>query len=177
VAAVAAPPRAGRRILGSFQITIPVRTKDAMVAAEQRLLSNLRSIERAIPTTDRWFPVFRRYVGQVAMRVDGLGGDPAKVAPSPAGDWQLPVMTTSTRVTCLSFAIAIAALLAMLVILGVTSGAVQVVLGLFVLALLLAVGYAWLTSCRPTGGRVLATVVVGLVVGVVILLVLRAVGP
>jgi hypothetical protein len=177
VAAVAAPPRAGRHILGSFQITIPVRTKDVMVAAEQRLLSNLRSIERAIPTTDRWFPVFRRYVGQVAMRVDGLGGDSAKVAPSPSGDWQQPAPAPTSAI-CRSFAIAIAALLAMLlVVLGATTGAVQIVLGLIVLALLLIVGYAWITSCRPTGGRLLAPIALGLVAGLVILLVLRAAGP
>jgi len=67
--------------------------------------------------------------------------------------------------------------LAMLVILGATTGAVQVVLGLFGLTLLFVVGYAWVRNCRPTRGRLLATLVLGLLVGLVILILLRAVGP
>jgi len=164
----------GRRILGSFQITIPVRTKEVILASEQRLLSNLRWIERAIPATDRWFLVFRRYVSQVASRIDGLGGDSGNVAPSPSGDWQRP---TPTSVICRALEIATSALLAMLVILGATTGAVQVVLGLFGLTLLFVVGYAWVRNCRPTRGRLLATLVLGLLVGLVILILLRAVGP
>jgi hypothetical protein len=174
VIAAVAPARVWRQILGSFQITIPVRTKEVILGPEQRLLSNLRWIERAIPSTDRWFPVFRRYVGQVASRVDGLGGDSGKVAPSPSGDWEQP---TATSTICRSLELTTAALLAMLVILGATTGAVQVVLGLFVLALLFVVGYAWIKNCRPSGGRLLTTFALGVVVGLIVLLLLRAVGP
>jgi hypothetical protein len=163
-----------RHILGSFQVTIPVRAKEAILPPEQRLLSNLRWIERAIPQTDRWFPVFRRYVEQTASRVDGLGGDSSQVAPSPSGDWQRPLPGGAV---CRALEIAAAALLAMfIVILGTTSGALRVVLDLFVLAILCVVGYGLVRGCRPTGARLLATLVLGLLAGLLILLLLRAVG-
>jgi hypothetical protein len=175
VAAAATTVRVRRHILGSFQITIPVRTKEVLLAPEQRLLSTLRWIERAIPQTDRWFSTFQRYVRQVAMRVDGLGGDSSAVTPSPSGDWQMPTPTPPSSVACRSFAIAVAALLAMLVILlNATASAVQIVLGLLVLALLLVVGHAWVTTCRPSIRRLLATLGLGLVAGAIILLLLGA---
>jgi hypothetical protein len=173
VAAVA-PARTWRHILGSFQITIPVRMKELILAPEQRLLSNLRWIERSIPPTDRWFPVFRRYVRQVTSRVDGLGGDSSKVAPSPSGNWGQP---TAISAICKSLELMTAALLALLIIVGATTGAVQVALGLFTLALLFMVGYTWINNCRPSVGRLSATLVLGLVVGLMVLLLLRWIGP
>jgi hypothetical protein len=77
-----------RRVLGSFQISIPVTTKEHMLEPEERLLSIMRWILLSVPPYDRWYPVFSRYVSQIADRVSGLGGDPALIAPSPTG--QLP---------------------------------------------------------------------------------------
>jgi hypothetical protein len=77
-----------RHIVGSFQLTIPVRDKSDILPSQQRLLSNLRWIERAIPAENRWTSVFGKYVTQVSDRVDALGGDSNKVAPSPSGQWQ-----------------------------------------------------------------------------------------
>jgi hypothetical protein len=48
---------------------------------------------------------------------------------------------------------------------------------LLVLALLLLVGHGWVTSCRPGIGRLLATLGLGLLAGVILLLLLRAGGP
>jgi hypothetical protein len=44
-------------------------------------------VAETIPATDRWYPVFRRYLGQLAGRVGGLGGDPGKVPPTATGTW------------------------------------------------------------------------------------------
>lgn len=77
-----------RRILGAFQITMPVSVKEEMLEHEARLLSNLRWIGLAIPVFSRWHPVFNRYVGYVADRVDALGGDASLVSASPSGDWR-----------------------------------------------------------------------------------------
>lgn len=74
-----------RRIVGSYQITIPVRTKEVMLPSETRLLSVLRWILKSVPTDDRWYPAFSKYVGQIAERVDALGGDPNLVEASPDG--------------------------------------------------------------------------------------------
>jgi len=84
-AAVLRPPFKWRRIVGSYQITIPVRTKEVMLPAEIRLLSVLRWILQSMATDERWYPVFSRYVSLIADRVRALGGDPDRVQGSPAG--------------------------------------------------------------------------------------------
>lgn len=74
-----------RRVLGTFQISIPVETKAALLGPEERLLSVLKWIAESIPHHNRWYPVFRRYLDQIGGRVTGLGGDPTKILPSPSG--------------------------------------------------------------------------------------------
>jgi hypothetical protein len=75
-----------RRVLGAFQITIPVRAKVGLLAAEERNLSVLRWIGEAIPHHNRWHPVFGRYLEGIAGRVTSFGGDPTEIEPSPTGD-------------------------------------------------------------------------------------------
>jgi hypothetical protein len=77
-----------RRVLGVFNVTIPVGTKAQLLGPEERLLSVLRWIQGAISLDSRWFLVFGRYVDQVADRVLDMGGDPDKVGADPNGDWQ-----------------------------------------------------------------------------------------
>jgi hypothetical protein len=76
-----------RRVLGMFNLTIPVATKGELLAPEERLLSVLRWIQQAIPLESRWFLVFQRYVNQIADRVVDMGGDPDRVRADPNGDW------------------------------------------------------------------------------------------
>jgi hypothetical protein len=77
-----------RRILGSYQISIPVKTANVLLGPEERLLSVLKWIRKSIPPSDRWFLVFDRYVNQIADRVKALGGNPDLIQPSPKGEWQ-----------------------------------------------------------------------------------------
>ena len=79
-----------RTVLGSFQISIPVSTKDVMLAPEEQLLSIFKYIQLSIPSTDRWYLVFSRYVTQIGQRVQGLGGNPGQILPSPIGVGQPP---------------------------------------------------------------------------------------
>ena len=51
---------ATRRVLGTFQLTIPVSTEEALLAPEERLLSIMRWIEEGIPANDRWSPDMSR---------------------------------------------------------------------------------------------------------------------
>jgi hypothetical protein len=74
-----------RQIVGSYQITIPVQTHQVMLADEVRLLSVLRWILGRMSADERWYPVFSRYVGIIADRVGGLGGNPDEVRGSPEG--------------------------------------------------------------------------------------------
>jgi hypothetical protein len=82
---------AERRVLGSFQLTIPVRVEAALLENEERLLAILRWIGQEIAPKDRWSPVFDRYVAQIAARVQGFGGDPAQIPPSPTGSIPGPI--------------------------------------------------------------------------------------
>ncbi len=85
VAAVAATPAYERYIVGSFQVKIPVSTREAMLPAEETILAIMKARLEAMPKTDRWYPVLLRYIGQIAGRVDGLGGDANAIPPSLGG--------------------------------------------------------------------------------------------
>jgi hypothetical protein len=133
-----------RCILGTFQITIPVSGKEEMLAREERLLSNLRWIEKSVPANNRWHPVFSRYVEHKASRVDAFGGDSRKVIASPAGQWQKSY--TSCRLFGLSAILLITALLTLCGILTGTSLAFSV---LPLLVILGGVLRFWILQCRP----------------------------
>jgi murein tripeptide amidase MpaA len=75
-----------RRVIGAFQLTIPVRNKELLLVREERDLSVLRWIGEFIPHHSRWYPVFHRYLSQIAGRVSTFGGDPTQILPSPTGD-------------------------------------------------------------------------------------------
>jgi len=79
-----------RRVLGAFQVNIPVQTKSLLLPGEERLLSVMKWIGEAIPPDNRWYPVFRRYLSQLGDRVAGFGGNPDKILPSPDGMARLP---------------------------------------------------------------------------------------
>lgn len=145
-----------RHIVGSFQLTIPVRAKVDMLPGQQRLLSNLRWIERAIPSGNRWAPVFRKYVAQVADRVDALGGVSNRVAPSASGQWQ------DAYRTCLLLTLVSVLLIAVLVVgSGTQSGGVLVLGGIPVVALLAGTVFLWRKKCRPTTCQMLRALLAG----------------
>ena len=74
-----------RRVLGAFQLTIPVKTKQTLLLREERHLAVLRWIAEAIPHDSRWHPVFQRYIDVIGGRVRTFGGDPTRILPSPTG--------------------------------------------------------------------------------------------
>jgi len=153
-----------RHIVGSFQLTIPVRDKASILPAQQRLLSNLRWIERSIPAGNRWVSVFGKYVAQVAGRVDALGGDSSKVAPSSSGQWQQAYRT------CGLLSLISALLIAALVIgSGTQTGGLVVLGGIPLVALLAGTVYLWRKKCRPTNCQLLRALLVGTAVGAILL--------
>ena len=160
-----------RHIVGSFQLTIPVRDKADILPAQQRLLSNLRWIERAIPAGNRWVSVFGKYVAQIADRVDALGGDSSKVAPSASGQWQQAYRTC--RLSSLISALLIAALV---VGSGTQTGGLVVLGGIPLVALLAGTVYLWRKKCRPTNCQLLRALLVGSGIGAIILALLPVFG-
>ncbi len=160
-----------RYIVGSFQLTIPVRDKATILPAQQRLLSNLRWIERAIPPGDRWAPVFGKYVAQVAARVDAFGGDSSKVAPSSSGQWE-----QAYTICQLSLLVTALLIVALVIGSGILTGAVVVLGGIPIIALLVGTVNLWRKKCRPTNCELLRALLLGSGIGALILAVLAVFG-
>jgi hypothetical protein len=74
-----------RRMLGSFQITVPVAVKEELLGPAEQLLAIMRWVAQGKQPGDRWTPVLDRFLEQLAERVEGFGGDPSKIPPSPIG--------------------------------------------------------------------------------------------
>jgi hypothetical protein len=74
-----------RRVIGAFQLSVPVHPKESLLLTEERTLAVLRWVAEGIPTGSRWYPVFLRYLDIIAGRVRSFGGDPSQILPSPTG--------------------------------------------------------------------------------------------
>jgi hypothetical protein len=167
----AASAARGRRILGSFQITIPVRAKEDMLVREERLLSNLRWIAKAIPADDRWFPVFSKYVQQIAGRVDALGGESKKVIASASGEWR------KAYLRCRMLGLAVALLIAALGIgIGALTGYIMGAAVIPIAAVLAGVTGLWIKRCRPGICQWLGALIVGAGIGAIVLAFLTVLG-
>ncbi len=78
-------PLAWREVLGTFQFTIPISTREQLLYPEERLLAWLKWKISVTPHSLRWHPVLARYAELVAGRVQGFGGKPGQIPASPTG--------------------------------------------------------------------------------------------
>jgi hypothetical protein len=76
--------RAGR-IIGTCEFRILVSKAELILNEEVRSLSVLKHIATTIPTDNRWYPLMQRYVHQLGLKVNALGGDATAVHPNPDG--------------------------------------------------------------------------------------------
>ena len=74
-----------RYITGTFQVKIPVGTDQKLLLPEENTLAILKWRLEQMSPVYRWYPVLQRYLAYVAGRVQGFGGDPGKIKPSPLG--------------------------------------------------------------------------------------------
>jgi hypothetical protein len=74
-----------RYVIGTFQVKIPVRTAEVMLLPEENTLAIMKWRLQQTAPGNRWYPVLQRYVGYIADRVKGLGGNPDAIPPSPDG--------------------------------------------------------------------------------------------
>ena len=145
-----------RRILGAFELAVPVSDKSALLAPEIRKLSVLRHIHRAIPLEDPWHAVFTRYTGQIAERVRGFGGDPDRVVPAADGSGRDEAAERCARKGTL-----FSGLLAQMVVLA----GLHPVLGLAGAALAAVAGFIWASSCHPSRCRWIVAALAGMAFG------------
>ena len=78
-----------RHVLGGFQVNVVVKSGEPLQRKLVRNLAVLRYIFQAIPTTDNWHPVFKRYLSQLGDQITGLGID-ASLIPASLDDPGLP---------------------------------------------------------------------------------------
>jgi hypothetical protein len=74
-----------RYVTGTFQVTIPVGSDEALLLPEETTLAVLEWRRDHMLPANRWYPVLDKYIGYVRGRVDGFGGDAAGVKPSLQG--------------------------------------------------------------------------------------------
>jgi hypothetical protein len=162
-----------RKILGTFQFTIPVKTSSVLLAPEIRSLSVLRHIYLSIPVEDPWHSVFQRYLDQIADRVRGFGGDPDEVAPTADGSGRDPAAER-----CARFGWIVSGLLALLMFLGALHPPTSPLPQLIVFVGLAAVALLWRTKCSPSICQWTTAVQFGLGLGAfgIIVLLLAGIG-
>ena len=73
------------KVLGTTEFRIKVGKAAELLPKALHNLSVLRHVALAIPPSNRWFPVFARYLAELEDRVRAFGGDPDDAVPSPTG--------------------------------------------------------------------------------------------
>ena len=74
-----------------FRSPVPVATKGELLGPAEQLLAIMRWIAQGKPPGDRWTPVLDRFLKEpLSERVEGFGGDPSKIPPSPIGFFPPP---------------------------------------------------------------------------------------
>jgi hypothetical protein len=81
----AALRRYSRRVVGGFQVNVVIRAADALLLSEEHSLAFFRWVLSTLAPTSRWYPVMQRYVDELALRVDSLGGDASGIQASSTG--------------------------------------------------------------------------------------------
>jgi hypothetical protein len=158
------------RIIGTFQVTIPVSTADVLLAPLSRKLSVLKHIHLAIPPTDRWFAVFNRYLTRFSDKVDAIGGDAAGILPSSTGFGPAADAQTRKFTLCLALQWLVSLLLAILcAVVALVPPVVAGILATVLIVILLATGSFFAIRCRPLCCTWLKAGLIGLSVAAVVL--------
>ena len=157
-----------RRVVGAFQVNIPVKTKEALLESEEQRLSVLRWVAESIPFDSRWYPVFVRYLDQIADRVDSLGGDPDQIVGAPDGNGR----TACGHKIKLLFPIILALLLVLIALSPLMWGAPLAAAGML---LIIAGASYWYCRCKPSLCGLLCALILGislayLILGIIVLL-------
>jgi hypothetical protein len=80
-----------RYVVGTFAVRIPVTTRAEMLPLEENTLAIMKWKLTLMAPTNRWYPVLQRYISYIVGRVQGLGGDPGGIEPSPSGYHPKPI--------------------------------------------------------------------------------------
>jgi hypothetical protein len=139
-----------RRIIGTYQMTIPVSTAEVLLPTLSKKLSVLKHIQLAVPPSDRWYAVFNRYVGMMADKVGAIGGDPDTIRPSSSG---LGSDAGGVKWThCMTMQWLITLLLALFfVVIGLLRARAAGIAAIVLIVALLAAAGFYSVRCHPKG--------------------------
>ncbi|KAI9770032.1 MAG: hypothetical protein M1839_003296 [Geoglossum umbratile] len=76
---------AGKYVLGTFNLRIPVSVASQLLPEEEDTLAIFKWRLQNWSVTDRWYAVLQKYIQYQSDKVDGLGGNAAGVPPSRTG--------------------------------------------------------------------------------------------
>ena len=74
-----------RYVVGSFQLNIPVSLSELLLKDEETNLAVFKWKLGLLPIHNRWYPVIKKYVEQISLRVDAFGGNANDIKPSLQG--------------------------------------------------------------------------------------------
>ena len=77
--------RPGRKVIGGFQMAVNIKSATQLLSPVERSLAFYRWILTTLSKENRWYPVIKRYVAEIAQRVEGLGGDAKAIVASSIG--------------------------------------------------------------------------------------------
>lgn len=86
-----------RYIAGTFQVKIPVSTKELILGPEENTLAILKWRLDNMAVSNRWYPVLERLIRIVGGRVQSLGTNPNQIPPSLTGYHPGPVHGVGER--------------------------------------------------------------------------------
>jgi hypothetical protein len=75
----------GRKVIGVFQLNVKIQSARQLLGPEERSLGFFRWVLSTMEPGNRWLPVMERFVEEIALRVDGFGGNSNLIEPSPLG--------------------------------------------------------------------------------------------
>jgi hypothetical protein len=73
------------KVLGTTEFRIQVSQAEKLLPQFLHNLAVLKHIALSIPPSNRWYPIFQRYLSELGERIRAFGGDPDVVRPSPTG--------------------------------------------------------------------------------------------
>jgi hypothetical protein len=162
------------KALGTFQFNIDIKTEAQILPRFKRNLSVLKHIALSIPASNRWYPVFQRYLEELGDRVRGLGANPDDIGPSPTGSGK-PDRDPPKKSLCCIPGCATSLIVALALVLAAfapSAGALAAVSAASIVALAVLIG-CWVAKCR---GRNLCAMLDYLTLGSVAALVPLTVG-
>jgi len=83
--AVQEDQRLWRYISGNFLARVSVQPEGKILSTDENLLAILKWRLDLIGASNRWYPVLIRYISYLSGRIDGMGGNAAKIPASPNG--------------------------------------------------------------------------------------------